>query len=27
MHAREIEIEPQPTVKIEGGQHLNVNVL
>ena len=27
LHAREIEIEPQPTVKIEGGQHLNVNVL
>ncbi|END4636198.1 autonomous glycyl radical cofactor GrcA [Escherichia coli] len=25
LHAR--EIEPQPTVKIEGGQHLNVNVL
>jgi autonomous glycyl radical cofactor len=24
---REIEIEHQPTVKIEGGQHLNVNVL
>ena len=27
LHAREIEIEQQPTVKIEGGQHLNVNVL
>ncbi len=27
LRAREIEIEPQPTVKIEGGQHLNVNVL
>ncbi|ENA4766625.1 hypothetical protein LHLCCAPJ_00116 [Escherichia phage ECp13] len=27
LHTREIEIEPQPTVKIEGGQHLNVNVL
>lgn len=25
--AREVEIEHQPTVKIEGGQHLNVNVL
>jgi autonomous glycyl radical cofactor len=25
--AREVEIEYQPTVKIEGGQHLNVNVL
>lgn len=24
---REIEIEYQPTVKVEGGQHLNVNVL
>ena len=27
LHAREIKIEPQPTVKIEGGQHLNINVL
>ena len=25
--AREVEIEYQPTVKIEGSQHLNVNVL
>ena len=27
LNAREIEIEHQPKVKIEGGQHLNVNVL
>ena len=24
---REVEIQNQPTVKVEGGQHLNVNVL
>lgn len=24
---REVEIEQRPTVKVEGGQHLNVNVL
>ena len=24
---REVDIEFQPTVKVEGGQHLNVNVL
>lgn len=25
--SREIDIEVEPTVKVEGGQHLNVNVL
>ncbi|QYN80565.1 autonomous glycyl radical cofactor [Kosakonia phage Kc304] len=27
LESREVEIEQQPTVKVEGGQHLNVNVL